>query len=266
MSISRRETFRILGAGAPAIWLAGKAQPATAAPAAPAAAGGGAFAGKHVVVPLPFDPKKLTGISERMITSHHDNNYAGAVKNLNKVEEQLGATGKDTPGFVVSGLKERELLFTNSLIYHEHYFGNLGGNGKISGPIEKRLASSYGSLARWEEHFRAVGNSLGGGSGWTILDLNFHTGELRTYWAGNRSRSRWRSARRCWRRWTCTSTPTRSITAPRPASTSTPSSRTSTGRRSTTASSAPRKRLRRCTRRRFGTLWGSEVNDRFGTL
>jgi Fe-Mn family superoxide dismutase len=188
MSISRRETFRILGAGAPALWLAGKAQPAAASPAAPAASGG-AFAGKHAVVALPFDPKKLTGISERMITSHHDNNYAGAVKNLNKVEEQLGATGKDTPGFVVSGLKERELLFTNSLIYHEHYFGNLGGNGKISGPIEKRLAATYGSLGRWEEHFRAVGNSLGGGSGWAILDLNFHTAELRTYWAGNHTQS-----------------------------------------------------------------------------
>ena len=92
MSISRRETFRILWRmGAPALWLAGKAQPVAVAatPTAPGP-GAGAFAGKHAVAPLPFDPKKLTGISERAITSHHDNNYAGAVKNLNKVEEQLG--------------------------------------------------------------------------------------------------------------------------------------------------------------------------------
>jgi Fe-Mn family superoxide dismutase len=192
MTITRRETFRFLGASAPALMLAAKSRSAAAAPAGAASAStatAGAFAGKHAPVPLPFDPKKLTGISEKMIVSHHDNNYAAAVKNLNKVEEQLASVGKDTPGFLVAGLKERELVFSNSLILHEHYFGNLGGNGKASGAVEKRLAAGYGSLARWEEHFRAVGASLGGGSGWTILDQNFHTGELRTYWSGNHSQS-----------------------------------------------------------------------------
>ena len=189
MTISRRETFRILGASAPALVLAAKTRGAAAAPAAASSPTAGVFAGKHAPVPLPFDPKKLTGISEKMIVSHHDNNYAGAVKNLNKVEEQLASVGKDTPGFLVSGLKERELVFSNSLILHEHYFGNLGGNGKVGGPIEKRLAAGYGSLARWEEHFRAVGASLGGGSGWTILDHNLHSGELRTYWSSNHTQS-----------------------------------------------------------------------------
>jgi len=66
---------------------------------------GDAFLGKHVPKPLPFDPKKLTGISEKLIVSHHDNNYAGAVKNLNKVEEALAQVTPDTPGFTVSGLE-----------------------------------------------------------------------------------------------------------------------------------------------------------------
>src|SRR5207245_1283534 len=60
---------------------------------------------------------------------------------------------------------------------------------KAGGPIEKRLATAYGSLARWEEHFRAVGASLGGGSGWTILDYNFHTGDVHTYWSGNHTQA-----------------------------------------------------------------------------
>ena len=33
------------------------------------------------------------------------------------------------------------------------------------------------------------GTSLAGGSGWTILDYNFHSGDLRTYWAGNHTQS-----------------------------------------------------------------------------
>jgi Fe-Mn family superoxide dismutase len=181
--MNRREVLGGIGVGAPALLLA---REATAAPAKP---GAGplppAFAGKHAVVPLPFDPKKLSGISEKMMVSHHDNNYAGAVKNLNKVEEQLATITKDTPGFAVVGLKERELLFTNSTILHTHYFANLGGDGKPGGAIEKRIAAAYGSLGAWETHFRALGNGLGGGSGWVILGYNFATGELATSWAGN---------------------------------------------------------------------------------
>ncbi len=150
---------------------------------------GNVLRAQHPVRPLPFDARRLDGISERMIVSHHENNYGGAVKNLNKVEEELSRVTKDTPGFVVAGLKERELTFTNSMILHEHYFGNLGGDGKARGEIEKRLAAQYGSFARWEELFRATGVSLSGGSGWALLDYNFQTAELCTYWSGNHTQS-----------------------------------------------------------------------------
>src|SRR5229473_2928205 len=113
-----------------------------------------ALASKHQIRPLPFQPTRLKGLSERLVVSHHENNYGGAVKNLNKVEEELSRVTKDTPAFVVAGLKERELTFTNSMILHEHYFGNLGGDGKASGGIAKRLAAEHGSFGRWEELFR----------------------------------------------------------------------------------------------------------------
>ncbi|HTL34590.1 MAG TPA: hypothetical protein VL326_15790, partial [Kofleriaceae bacterium] len=82
--------------------------------------------GAHEAKALTFDPAKLKGLSAAMLTSHHDNNYAGAVKNLNKVELDLDKIDKDTPGYTVSSLRERELTYTNSVILHEHYFGNLG--------------------------------------------------------------------------------------------------------------------------------------------
>ena len=34
-----------------------------------------AFRGDHVAKPLPFDAAKLNGISEKLIRSHHENNY-----------------------------------------------------------------------------------------------------------------------------------------------------------------------------------------------
>ena len=67
-----------------------------------------ALSADHTVKPLSFDPAKLNGLSERMMRSHHENNYAGAVKNLNRVEQELGAITKDTPPFLVTALRERE--------------------------------------------------------------------------------------------------------------------------------------------------------------
>jgi superoxide dismutase, Fe-Mn family len=144
-----------------------------------------ALAGNHDVVPLPFKPTALNGFSEKMIVSHHDNNYAGAVKNLNKVEQELAHIDANTPSFVVSGLRQSELTFRNSKTLHEAYFRNLGGDGKRSGSIDKALSEAYGASSKWEEHFRATGAGLGGGSGWVILALELETGALRTAWSSN---------------------------------------------------------------------------------
>jgi len=80
--------------------------------------------GSHKPVPLPFNAAKLPGLSEKLLTSHHDNNYAGAVKNLNAVELELDKITRDTPGFQVAGLRERELTYANSAYLHERYFEN----------------------------------------------------------------------------------------------------------------------------------------------
>lgn len=148
-----------------------------------------ALRGDNVVQALPFDPAKLNGISERLMRSHHENNYTGAVKNLNGVERELSSITQDTKAFLVSGLRERELAFRGSKLLHEQYFGNLGGDGKRAGGIEQALREAYGSSERWEEHFRLTGAGLGGGSGWVILGYELDTGALRTLWSGNHTQA-----------------------------------------------------------------------------
>jgi Fe-Mn family superoxide dismutase len=139
-----------------------------------------ALSASHTPLALPFDPKALKGLSERLMVSHHENNYGGAVRNLNRCEQELSAITKDTPPFVVAALRERELTFRNSKSLHEAYFGNLGGDGRRGGAIETALAAAYGASSRWEEHFRATGMGLGGGSGWVILSYELDTASLRT--------------------------------------------------------------------------------------
>ena len=153
------------------------------------ATGPSALAANHVPVPLPFKASALQGLSERLISSHHENNYGGAVKNLNRVEQELTAITAETPPLVVAALRERELTFRNSKTLHEGYFGNLGGSGPASGTIAAALSQAYGSTGRWEEHFRMTGMGLGGGSGWVILGYELDAGALRTCWSGHHTQA-----------------------------------------------------------------------------
>lgn len=148
-----------------------------------------AYRGAHEIKPLPFDPSKLKGLSEKLLISHHDNNYAGAVKRLNLIQQQLGALPKDAAPFQVGSLKREELIAINSKILHEIYFGNLGGDGKASGSIVSLLTTEYGSLATWEQEFRQTGLSLGGGSGWVILSYSPHEDTVHTYWSGDHTQN-----------------------------------------------------------------------------
>jgi Fe-Mn family superoxide dismutase len=175
IELSRRDALGLAGAAA-AMTATGTANAETAAVTPPRAA--------HVPKPLPFDAAKLAGLSERLILSHWENNYGGSVKALNLIETRLVAAMADSefPPLVYGDMKREQLHRTGSVVLHELYFGNLGGNGKPGGAVQNALASVFGSAGAWEAEFRRTAASLGGGSGWTVLALNGHTGALVNYW------------------------------------------------------------------------------------
>lgn len=55
----------------------------------------------YMMKPLVCDPKRIKGMSEKLIVSHHENNYGGAVKRLNAIAVQLtaGTRLRDGGGF-----------------------------------------------------------------------------------------------------------------------------------------------------------------------
>jgi Fe-Mn family superoxide dismutase len=136
---------------------------------------------------LPFDPASLHGLSERLLTSHHQNNYGGAVKRLNAIRAQLAATPfASTPGFVLNGLKREELIAGNSMLLHELYFASLGGDGRAMEPaMALALAANFGGVERWREEFEAMSKALGGGSGWVLLTFQPREGTLVNQWAAD---------------------------------------------------------------------------------
>ena len=65
--------------------------------------------------PLSCDPARVKGMSERLIVSHYENNYGGAVKRLNLIDEQLAQLEFDkATGFLINGLKREQLIAMNS--------------------------------------------------------------------------------------------------------------------------------------------------------
>ncbi len=138
--------------------------------------------------PLPLKSTRLAGLSERLMQSHHQNNYGGAVKRLNAIRAQLATLDfNTTPGFTLNGLKREELLATHSMLLHELYFASLGGDGQIPAPMAVALAASFGSAQRWRDEFIAIGRALGGGSGWVLLGYLPREGRLVDQWAADHS-------------------------------------------------------------------------------
>ncbi|MGH8700183.1 MAG: superoxide dismutase, partial [Burkholderiales bacterium] len=125
---------------------------------------------RYPLKPIFCRPWLLNGLSLKLIESHYENNYGGALRRLNAITEQLESLDfAKTPGYVLNGLKREELVALNSTLLHELYFASLGGEGKPTRTLADALARDFGSVDRWRSEFVAMGNSLGGGSGWVLL-------------------------------------------------------------------------------------------------
>ena len=160
---------------------------AMAAAAAPAAAQGPAAARPGFEPkPLPFDPKGVPGLSAALLTSHHDNNYVGAVKRLGAITAEFAALDPATaPGYRLNGLKREELIAWNSMVLHELYFAGLGASAPPAPRLAQAIERDFGSLARWAAEFAAMGKALGGGSGWVLLTFSRRDGRLTNAWAAD---------------------------------------------------------------------------------
>lgn len=140
---------------------------------------------RYEMKPLSCDPSRLSGLSEKLIVSHYENNYGGAVKRLNAIAEQLQALDfAKAPVFLINGLKREELVAANSMILHELYFDGLGA-AELPAQLSQALARDFGSVERWRAEFSAMGKAQGGGSGWVLLTYSHRDAKLINQWAAD---------------------------------------------------------------------------------
>jgi Fe-Mn family superoxide dismutase len=126
---------------------------------------------RYHITPIHCRPWLLNALSFKLIESHYENHYGGALRRLNAITEQLAALDvESTPSYVLNGLKREELRALNATLLHELYFASLSGEGgQPTGPLAAALTRDFGSVDRWQSEFVAMGNALAGGSGWVLL-------------------------------------------------------------------------------------------------
>ena len=108
------------------------------------------------VRPFLLKPQRMNGLSERLLVSHYENNYGGALRRLNAIQARLATLDwAHTPLFEIKGLKREELIAAGSVLLHEIYFDLLGGEGdnpptgSPSRPPDSLRRSSATLAASW---------------------------------------------------------------------------------------------------------------------
>jgi len=136
--------------------------------------------GLHEAMPLPFKADALQGISEQVVTWHHDRHYAGYVKVRNDVEKALAAMDPRQAGFdakTFGGLKRQETFNTCGQVLHENYFTVLGGDGQVTScAVAQAIQRDFGSVVAWQADLTAV--AMAAGIGWGVTALDPSSGRL----------------------------------------------------------------------------------------
>ena len=113
---------------------------------------------RYQLTPIHCRPWTLNALSFKLIESHYENHYGGALRKLNAITEKLEALDwEKTPGYVINGLKREELIVLNSTLLHELYFASMGGEGgKPPAVLSDALARDFGSYLSWKTQFCAM--------------------------------------------------------------------------------------------------------------
>jgi Fe-Mn family superoxide dismutase len=136
----------------------------------------------------------MNGLSERLLVSHYENNYGGALRRFNAIRARLAAPDwEHTPAFKINEVRREELIAASSVILHEIYFDSLGGHGDnppsgLDEPpagLARSLQQDFGGVRPWRAEFTSMAKALAGGSGWAILAWSARLGRLVNQWAAD---------------------------------------------------------------------------------
>ncbi len=122
--------------------------------------------------------KKMDGISASQIEQHLKL-YQGYVKKANEIYNKLKDVDITSANATYSPLREllmEQSYAVNGAVYHEYYFGNLGGKGgEPTGDLKSALEDRWGTTGKFMDFLKASGKSM---RGWVVIGFNTRGGHL----------------------------------------------------------------------------------------
>lgn len=184
--MSRREILMMGAAAAVTTGLTARAVQA-AGPTGLTTSGGASAAtaaGKEVYVARDFSAlvaKKLDGLSANQIEQHLKL-YKGYVTKSNEIMSKIKEVDISTANATYSPLREllmEQSFAVNGAIYHELYFGNLGGpGGEPTGDLKAAMDETFGNTGKFMDFLKASGKSM---RGWVVVGWNQRGNRIDTF-------------------------------------------------------------------------------------
>ena len=124
---------------------------------------------------------KLDGFTASQIDQHLKL-YKGYVGKANELTKALKDPDLSTANATYSPFREmlvEESYAVNGVVFHELYFGNLGGKGgEASGDVRAAIDERWGSYGKFIDYVKAAGKCM---RGWVIVGYNTRGGHLSTF-------------------------------------------------------------------------------------
>ncbi|HEY9776734.1 MAG TPA: Fe-Mn family superoxide dismutase [Planktothrix sp.] len=124
---------------------------------------------------------KLDGFTASQI-DQHIKLYKGYIGKANEITSKLRDADLANANATYSPLREllvEESYAVNGVVFHELYFGNLGGKGgEPTGDLQAAIDERWGSHAKFIDYVKAAGKCM---RGWVIVGYNTRGAHLSTF-------------------------------------------------------------------------------------
>ena len=177
-AVSRREVLMMGALAATGLAVASNSGAGAAEPAANAPAVKEIYKAKDFSA---LAKAGMPGLSASQV-EHHLKLYKGYVGKSNEIYGKLKDVDITSANATYSPLREllmEQSFAVNGMVYHEFYFGNLGGKGgDPQGDLKSLLDERFGSPAKFKDFLIAAGKSM---RGWVVVGYNLRGAHIDVY-------------------------------------------------------------------------------------
>jgi Fe-Mn family superoxide dismutase len=124
---------------------------------------------------------KKTSFTDSQLEQHFKlyQGYIGKANELNTKLKEVDIAGANATYAPLREMLVEESYAVNGVVFHEYYFGNLGGKGgEPTGDLRAAIDDRWGSHGKFMDYLKASGMCM---RGWVVIGLNLRGNHLSAF-------------------------------------------------------------------------------------